>query len=454
MKAFLKIILLLGLILFNSINGISNTRCSNALILEFTTSLNSLRLNKGEGILGQYNQYIPDGNSSVIIIIDSNLIGEGKYFADYSIAKSRFEMWLEPFENTFMIKFNIKNITEYTPGPEDSLYNSLDNVTRIFDWKLGSGIDDSNNEGNYYDWMIIYQEKYNGGRNHANSIWGNVLIISHNQPLNWVSQQLILLHEIGHIFGAEHQNEGEIPPDWYGGANYSLMSYQDLSLLHLLGWDKTRIPIDKHNFDIINSSKFRFDQIDADLDNLPNWYEYRYNFDSTTPDSTYDSDDDGLTNLEEYTLGSNPLMSDTDKDGYSDWAESLFGTSPINSTEIPIIDIPIIYPWMYSSTLTINDSVYIKWRALSSYPSHYIIYRNNTQIIQNIWNSEVIEYKEVNKAGNWNFTCVVFDTKQQFSVSTVIVEITKPNSTTHPFLVFYISIFIFLIYIRRKKNLN
>jgi len=453
MKTFPKMILLLGLIIFTSISGISNAQHLNAPILEFTTSLKSFKLNKGEEILTQFNQYIPDGNSSVIIIIDSSLIGEGRYFTNYTTAKNRFEMWLEPFENTFKIKFNVRNISEYTPGAGDSLYSTLENVTRIFNWKAGSSIDDSNNEGNNYDWMIIYQENYNGGRNHANSIWGNVLIISHIQPTFW-SQQLILLHEVGHIFGAVHQEEGEIPLDWYGGANYSIMSYLDLVSLHYLGWDKNQIPIDKHNFDIINSSRFRFDQIDADLDGLPNWYEYKYNFNPTIPDSIYDSDDDGLSNLEEYEFGSNPVVSDTDVDGYSDWAESLFGTSPVNSTDLPLIDIPIIFPWDYSARITTNDSVYIKWRAVSSSPSHYIIYRNSTQIIQNSWNSEIIEYKEINKAGNWNFTCVVFNSNQQFSVSTVIIQITKPDSTINPSLVFYIFILAFLKYRRRKKKLD
>jgi len=49
------------------------------------------------------------------------------------------------------------------------------------------------------------------------------------------------------------------------------------------------------------------------------------------PEENKDSDSDGLTDLEEKTLNTNPLMADTDSDGLSDWAEvKLYKTDPLN----------------------------------------------------------------------------------------------------------------------------
>ena len=45
-----------------------------------------------------------------------------------------------------------------------------------------------------------------------------------------------------------------------------------------------------------------------------------------------DTDGDGLTDVEELALGTNPLVADTDGDGYSDGLEVAGGTNPLNNT--------------------------------------------------------------------------------------------------------------------------
>ncbi|WP_019029781.1 PQQ-binding-like beta-propeller repeat protein [Colwellia piezophila] len=71
--------------------------------------------------------------------------------------------------------------------------------------------------------------------------------------------------------------------------------------------------------------------VDADGDGLPLWWESLYNFDdNNSDDAALDSDNDGLINLEEFALKTNPIIADTDNDGLLDGAEvNSHFTSPL-----------------------------------------------------------------------------------------------------------------------------
>src|SRR3989344_1536643 len=60
---------------------------------------------------------------------------------------------------------------------------------------------------------------------------------------------------------------------------------------------------------------------DTDLDGMPDFWEEQYGFNINVDDSSLDKDEDGLANVQEYTFGSNPTLSDTDADGYTDKEE-------------------------------------------------------------------------------------------------------------------------------------
>ncbi len=72
---------------------------------------------------------------------------------------------------------------------------------------------------------------------------------------------------------------------------------------------------------------------DFDADGLPDSWEITYCGSATTCIPHGDMDGDGLTNLEEYKLGTDPTKADTDGDGINDGDEVAQGTDPLNSKD-------------------------------------------------------------------------------------------------------------------------
>lgn len=80
------------------------------------------------------------------------------------------------------------------------------------------------------------------------------------------------------------------------------------------------------------------DNVDSDDDNdqMPDDWEIQYGLlPLDDSDATADKDLDGLTNLQEYTLGTNPTNEDSDGDGFTDKEEVDAGTSPTDGNDIP-----------------------------------------------------------------------------------------------------------------------
>ncbi len=68
---------------------------------------------------------------------------------------------------------------------------------------------------------------------------------------------------------------------------------------------------------------------DADDDKLPRSVELKYGLDDQNPsDARQDADGDGLSNLEEFLRGTNPIAADTDGDGLDDGLEIQRGANP------------------------------------------------------------------------------------------------------------------------------
>ena len=86
------------------------------------------------------------------------------------------------------------------------------------------------------------------------------------------------------------------------------------------------------------------DPNDQDDDELPNDWEKRYGLDTTDPHGDHgpdgDPDRDGLNNMREYQLGSDPRNGDSDGDGVSDHDEiHVYGSDPLVKDLIPPVKV-------------------------------------------------------------------------------------------------------------------
>lgn len=77
---------------------------------------------------------------------------------------------------------------------------------------------------------------------------------------------------------------------------------------------------------------------DMDDDNLPDDWEKENGLSTEKNDAYADLDRDGLTNLEEYRLGTRPDMMDSDKDGVSDYEEvRIYHSNPVRKDALPAV---------------------------------------------------------------------------------------------------------------------
>ena len=76
---------------------------------------------------------------------------------------------------------------------------------------------------------------------------------------------------------------------------------------------------------------------------LPDQWELVYGLNpNDKSDAALDLDGDGLTNLEEYQAGANPLNPDSDGDGYNDSEEVIYGQDPTKKAQSPFSDVTAV----------------------------------------------------------------------------------------------------------------
>ena len=80
---------------------------------------------------------------------------------------------------------------------------------------------------------------------------------------------------------------------------------------------------------------------DNDADEMLDTWEIKYDLNPNDPsDAAKDKDRDGLSNLAEYNLGTNPAKADTDGDGYTDKQEVDAGSDPLDKGKYPTLSAP------------------------------------------------------------------------------------------------------------------
>ncbi len=90
-------------------------------------------------------------------------------------------------------------------------------------------------------------------------------------------------------------------------------------------WRVDSYPDGNANGTPVTGQLFSFTIADTDGDGLPDAWEIQYFGGPTAADANADSDNDGLTNLQEFIRGTNPINPDTDGDGLLDGVETATG---------------------------------------------------------------------------------------------------------------------------------
>ncbi|NQZ07054.1 MAG: hypothetical protein HRT35_07825, partial [Algicola sp.] len=121
--------------------------------------------------------------------------------------------------------------------------------------------------------------------------------------------------------------------DTLSAQDWTRHSYAIEAGVQTLGWTYSKLENQGADADKvwIDNLVFIAEGHDGDGDGMDDYSEYLYGLDFTDPsDASKDADDDGLTNLEEITLGTSPANADTDGDGYKDGVEVGFGLNPLD----------------------------------------------------------------------------------------------------------------------------
>ena len=103
-------------------------------------------------------------------------------------------------------------------------------------------------------------------------------------------------------------------------------------------WGSTTITITVDDGQNQSTSSFLLtvNPTDSDGDLLPDYWEIQYGFDALVANTTLNSDDDLLSDLEEYQAGTDPTDPNTDDDGWDDAIEVGAGSDPLDPDSIPV----------------------------------------------------------------------------------------------------------------------
>lgn len=164
---------------------------------------------------------------------------------------------------------------------------------------------------------------------------------------------------------------------------YVILSEFDLAALADIGWPISLAVQDRDNDGVTDRNDGAPDDptitewpsFDENRNNLPDDWELEHSLGGIFADNEYlDADNDGLSNIREYNLGTDPRIPDSDGDGLGDWSEYAMGFDPLDNLSCPHLqcssapqseDDPLIFNLNYF----IHEDVSPELSSISGYAS-------------------------------------------------------------------------------------
>jgi len=115
--------------------------------------------------------------------------------------------------------------------------------------------------------------------------------------------------------------------------------------------------------------------VDSDGDGIPDWWELEHGLNPYDPsDALLDFDGDGLSNLREYGLGTDPNNPDTDGDGLSDGFEFLvLGTDPLDPNDPGPDAVIVLGESVFAESTTATQSVTVVLGSVPTAPVDFVV---------------------------------------------------------------------------------
>ncbi|MFX0151480.1 MAG: hypothetical protein ACFFAJ_11910 [Candidatus Hodarchaeota archaeon] len=240
--------------------------------------------------------------------------------------------YLQPFTNEFDVEVVITRVDFFNLAEDPGDFDGSDILGLMADKREGL-----ETNGYYFDLVIGYMYNatisywglaipdanvWNTGWNsrYQNSLFGASQLLDEYPD---ASMSSLFCHEISHIFNGRHVDNNNDPNRW------TVMDYADAFEM-----DTNEVTWDQESKDEIDPNVDFYDgNTDLDGDGMSDDFEYTYYPQTLNPsyanDADLDPDNDGLTNLQEFQHGTDPMMTDSDSDGVLDGEEvNIYGTDP------------------------------------------------------------------------------------------------------------------------------
>lgn len=166
-------------------------------------------------------------------------------------------------------------------------------------------------------------------------------------------------------------------------------------------------------------------EVDTDHDGLPDGWEIEHQYDPKDAGMYTDSDGDGLADMFELSIGSNPMAIDSDGDGLSDWLELKYDANPLLSdTDGDGVSDGLEYEWG-TDPKTFDDCYSLDPGSASN--ADYVYFDDETNAMQ--ISVGMTSVSNVNYQMVGSFDCTVnFDSDYTSDFS--ILGMSPPSGTT------------------------